>query len=288
MKIILSRKGFDSGKSSGCFPSPILPNGKIISFPIPSSDSCLSWDDIETEDIDLKEIIKDLLPADFLNKSLHLDPDLNRKKEKRINGWRPALGQVKAAAGHLLNQQVREGDLFLFLGWFRRTRKNAQTGKWEYYGPDFHALFGWLEISNVINVKEMKDLESYPFLSIHPHYYVPEKGNHNLIFIAKEQSDFIPNSFGGGMFNQFSSDLILTKQGRSRSIWSLPKYFDARNMPEHAMSYHRNLMRWEDDSDNQRVILKTVARGQEFVLNTQYFPEVKKWAINLIKNHVKP
>ena len=41
MKIILSRKGFDSGKSSGCFPSPILPNGKIISFPIPSSDSCL-------------------------------------------------------------------------------------------------------------------------------------------------------------------------------------------------------------------------------------------------------
>ena len=60
MKIILSRKGFDSGKSNGCFPSPILPNGKIISFPIPSSDSCLSWDDIETEDIDLKEIIKDL------------------------------------------------------------------------------------------------------------------------------------------------------------------------------------------------------------------------------------
>ena len=52
------------------------------------------------------------------------------------------------------------------------------------------------------------------------------------------------------------------------------------------MSYHGNLTRWEDDSDSQKVILKTVARGQEFVLDTQYFPEVKNWAINLIKNHV--
>ncbi len=132
----------------------------------------------------------------------------------------------------------------------------------------------------------MKDLEPYPFLSIHPHYYPADKDENNLIFIAKERSDFVPNSFGGGMFNRFSSNLILTKEGHSRSIWSLPKCFDARNNPNHAMSYHRNLTRWEDDSDNQKVILKTVARGQEFVLNTQYFPEVKNWVINLIKNHV--
>ena len=286
MKIILSRKGFDSGKDSGRFPSPILPNGKIISFPIPSSEGNLSWDDLETEEIDLKKIIQDLLPTNYLNKSLHLDPDLNRKKEKRTKGWRPALGQVKAAAGHLLNQHVEKGDLFLFLGWFRHIRQNPQTEKWEYYGPHFHTLFGWLEIDKIINVKDMKDLEPYPFLSIHPHYYPADKDENNLIFIAKERSDFVPNSFGGGMFNRFSSNLILTKEGHSRSIWSLPKCFDARNNPNHAMSYHRNLTRWEDDSDNQKVILKTVARGQEFVLDTQYFPEVKNWAINLIKNHV--
>ena len=115
MKIILSRKGFDNGKDSGRFPSPILPNGKIISFPIPSSEGNLSWDDLETEEIDLKKIIQDLLPTNYLNKSLHLDPDLNRKKEKRTKGWRPALGQVNAAAGHLLNQHVEKGDLFLIL-----------------------------------------------------------------------------------------------------------------------------------------------------------------------------
>ena len=81
MKIILSRKGFDSGKDSGRFPSPILPNGKIISFPIPSSEGNLSWDDLETEEIDLKQIIQDLLPPDYLNIPLHLDPDLNRKRK---------------------------------------------------------------------------------------------------------------------------------------------------------------------------------------------------------------
>ncbi|MGX3022008.1 Nmad3 family putative nucleotide modification protein [Ursidibacter sp. B-7004-1] len=287
MKIILSRKGFDSGKASGCFPSPILPNGQIISFPIPSSKSDLSWDDIETRDIDLKELISDLLPPDYLNKTLHLDPDLNRKKEKRTKDWRPALGQVKAAAGHLINQNVGKNDLFLFFGWFRHIKRNSQTKKWEYYGPDFHALFGWLEIENLIDVKEMKELEAYPFLSIHPHYYPAKNEEHNLIFIAKERSDFVLNSFGGGMLNKFSSDLILTKLGHPRSIWSLPKCLDARENPEQALSYHRNLTRWGDDTDNpDKVILKTVARGQEFVLDTAYFPEVKDWAINLIKNHI--
>ena len=35
MKIILSRKGFDSGY--GGMPSPILPNGIMLSMPIPSN-----------------------------------------------------------------------------------------------------------------------------------------------------------------------------------------------------------------------------------------------------------
>ena len=37
MKIILSRKGFDSG--NGGQPSPILPDGTLLSMPIPSNDS---------------------------------------------------------------------------------------------------------------------------------------------------------------------------------------------------------------------------------------------------------
>ena len=36
MKIILSRKGFDS--QNGKAPSPIMPNGDLISMPIPTED----------------------------------------------------------------------------------------------------------------------------------------------------------------------------------------------------------------------------------------------------------
>jgi len=35
MKVILSRKGFDSGY--GGFPSPVLPDGTMLSLPIPVS-----------------------------------------------------------------------------------------------------------------------------------------------------------------------------------------------------------------------------------------------------------
>jgi hypothetical protein len=37
MKIILSRKGFDS--AYGGYPSPILPSGEMVSLPIPSDDA---------------------------------------------------------------------------------------------------------------------------------------------------------------------------------------------------------------------------------------------------------
>jgi hypothetical protein len=37
MKVILSRKGFDSGY--GGYPSPVLPDGTILSLPIPIAGS---------------------------------------------------------------------------------------------------------------------------------------------------------------------------------------------------------------------------------------------------------
>jgi len=43
MKVILSRKGFDS--SNGGCPSPIMPDGTLLSMPIPSDDKD-SYDDL--------------------------------------------------------------------------------------------------------------------------------------------------------------------------------------------------------------------------------------------------
>ena len=44
MKVILSRKGFDSGY--GGWASPILPDGRMLSLPIPASNGLLSYDDL--------------------------------------------------------------------------------------------------------------------------------------------------------------------------------------------------------------------------------------------------
>lgn len=44
MKIVLSRKGFDS--SSGEVPSPILPDGTLLPQPIPDRRSVLSYDEV--------------------------------------------------------------------------------------------------------------------------------------------------------------------------------------------------------------------------------------------------
>ena len=46
MKVILSRKGFDS--SYGGIPSPILPDGRLVSFPIPSPSDCFQLADINS------------------------------------------------------------------------------------------------------------------------------------------------------------------------------------------------------------------------------------------------
>ena len=47
MKVILSRKGFDS--SNGGIPSPILPDGTLLSFPIPACSDELTFAELYYE-----------------------------------------------------------------------------------------------------------------------------------------------------------------------------------------------------------------------------------------------
>lgn len=61
MKIILSRKGFDS--ENGGYPSPIMPDGRLISLPIPSwDDNCYS-DLILDNEISYFDIMQQLKPT---------------------------------------------------------------------------------------------------------------------------------------------------------------------------------------------------------------------------------
>ena len=147
MKIILSRKGFDS--QYGKIKSPILEDGTLLSLPIPQENDTKTFDDLWYDDKTYNEktyseIIKELKPnwqypannksgiIPIKNKqTVHLDPDLRIGTLKdRPDDWKAIFGQSAAAQGHLNNKGVGVGDIFLFFGTFGETK--YENGKLVY------------------------------------------------------------------------------------------------------------------------------------------------------------
>ena len=166
MKVILSRKGFDS--EYGRVPSPVLPDGRMISLPIPDRDAPTAYEAIRRDELTMADLVVDLgakrgKPAKPIARTdfAHLDPDLDPDAVSRRSGWRPIFGQSGAALGHLTNEGVGVGDLFLFFGWFRPAEIVA--GHWRYVrGSDsFHALWGWLLVGDIYPVRQ----RPYPTMS---------------------------------------------------------------------------------------------------------------------------
>lgn len=275
MKIILSRKGFDS--SNGGYPSPILPNGKMVSLPIPQEDS-LSYSDLEVDDgLTYYELMEQLGPYKKLKNSqheklrvdtrCHLDPDLCRNTIARKSDWRPCFGQMGSAQGHLEKEKVGIGDLFLFFGWFRKAR--IQNSKYEFDRSerDIHVIFGYLQIGEIERVDANFDVPEW--MSYHPHTDSRSKEEHlNTIYIARPNLSWDSHLPGAGRF-EFNESLILTKKGLSRSKWCLPSFFK-----EAKISFHNKAWREKDE------YFQSVGRGQEFVVGDN--EKVEEWAKGLI------
>ncbi len=267
MKIILSRKGFD--RSSGGFPSPVLPDGKLLSLPIPIESESLSYDAIsDPEEKSYSRIIEELETGVHVeNKGVHLDPDLVANVRARMTGWRPAFGQCGAAGSHLDNRGVSEGDLFLFFGWFQYTKTVA--GRLSYRGGinGFHVIFGYMEIGAI--VRSNAEVKEKGWLLNHPHAKL-EWAN-DRIYVAAPNLSFHSKLPGSGVF-EFDERLRLTKKEEfRRSRWDLdPRVF--RNVE---ISYHSQAS-WKDG------YFQSAGRGQEFVINAN--GGVIQWASDLIKD----
>src|SRR5512140_1891246 len=135
MRIILSRKGFDTG-SGGC-PSPILPDGSMFALPIPDRASPVRYRDLAWKQWDVGELVERITRRkQRASYGAHLDPDLRSDALPRGRGWRPVLGQAAAAQGHLRNRGVGPGDLFVFWGLFREVDREL---RWT--GPPVHAIW---------------------------------------------------------------------------------------------------------------------------------------------------
>lgn len=286
MRLILSRKGFDS-TSGGCA-SPILPDGRLLTLPIPSAGGLVRYRDLEHETIDIGQLVHDLSRGKVTpDTTAHLDPDLAAATLSREEGWAPAFGQVDTAQVHLSNQRVGLGDLFMFFGWFREV--GLEGGRWRFLrgAPDLHVLFGWLQVGEVIDVALERDsaLRRHPGLRTHPHF--SSKAVPNVVYVAADRLH-LPEPPGGrlsgaGFFPRLHEDLVLTCPGqRLRSHWRLPLFFSPlEGRPP--LSYHEHLERWTAGEDGVR--LRSVARGQEFVLDLAAYPEAAIWAVSTVMRH---
>ncbi len=288
MKIVISRKGFDS--SYGGIPSPILPGIGPVSLPIPSPAGCPA-NTFSIAGLPLEDLLACLSIGKYNGStSVHFDPDLDPASRSRKPGWRPAFGQVGAAQSHLTNQGVGIGDLFLFFGWFRPAERHG--GGWRFVpgSASFHALFGWLQVGAVFELPDCGTAARVPgWLDNHPHVEHASRffGRGNTIYVAADRlrldSNFVGN--GGGRFIRWTNSLKLSAEGKNRSVWKVPTWLE----PCHGctpLSYHGNPDRWR--RSGEILYLQTVAKGQEFVLDCRDFAEAPRWASDLIEFHAAP
>ena len=261
MKLILSRKGLDS--SAGGYPSLIFPDGTLFSIPIPDKKTSIAYSDLNFSynGKPIQKILNDLTNkkiksgrkhfCDYQTDKFkcHYDPMfIDFKNDSYI-----VLGQEGTNASHLINQDVKERDIFLFWGWFKEVEK--VNGKWRYKknAPDIHLIWSYMEVEKRLIVKDNKEeiLKDYPFLAKHPHIEVKRK-NPNVIFLSKKFKKL-----------KFHKNIVLTdiENYKGRSYWKLPKFF---NQPQ-AFSYLKNFMQINDEY----VSVQSPNRGQEFILNLE-------------------
>lgn len=273
MRLILSRKGFDS-RSGGC-PSPIFPDGSMIALPIPDKTSPIRYCDLQWRGRNLGDVVARLTKGrQRYDYRAHLDPDLRRDILPRQAGWRPTLGQLGSAEGHLRAQGVGRGDLFLFWGLFRRI---DDTLRWVGLGE--HHIWGWMQIDNVVSVDEevRGGGEKWRWASRNPHLAF-DRDPSNTLYIGAERltlpRDVNGSAPGFGTFETIAPARRLTGSGAISPLdWSLPGDFFPNG--RRALTFHGDVSRWS--IDRGRALLRAAAPGQEFVLDLDHYPGVLEW-----------
>lgn len=273
MKVVLSRKGFDS--TYGGVPSPIFPDGSLLSIPIPDTEKsspAFSRVAVSKDGLSLSRIVSDLggLSPDI---PAHVDPDILKGALPRTPSWRPAFGQTGAAAAHLANQGVEIGDIFLFFGLFRRVSLGSETLRFVKDSPPTHAIFGWLQIGEIVpcgtRLERKRAARSWPE---HPHV-LADRGPASVLYVAADRLDLKysqvernKNLPGAGLFGSFVDGglLQLTRPNARLSDWRLPVSVATVSGRPPQVSYHS---RRPFERRGKWFEFQAAPRGQEFVVS---------------------
>ena len=208
MKIVFSRKGFDSASGGG--PSPIV-RGRPTSIPIPARDRS----ETTYRDLGLGAIVERITRGRVTGATLcHADPMFER--------CRCAFGQTGAAQSHLANNGVGAGDVFLFFGLFSESD-----------GADpHHRIFGYLEVTEVTKLGPAPTVLNQPrgFSRRHPHTIGSWDAN---------------NTIYAGPGRTAVSDmpgLRLSLPTGAVSHWAVPSW-----LRDAGLTYHGDRARWRPD-----------------------------------------
>ena len=277
MKVILSRKGFDS--ANGGIASPIFEDGTMLSFPIPSKDhdkDKIAYEELTCNKILLNELLENLGYRG--DKYCHLDPDLDStRRVVPVKGWKPAFGQINQSASYLINNQIVSGDLFLFFGNFRHVVKshgkykfahrNNNSADDPYYGKEMQVIWGYLQVGEIIS--DPKEQEKFFW---HPHACEKRlfKEKNNLIFTAAERLSFAPQMPGYGIFS-YDKKRVLTMPGKTKATWKKQKAYDVDNINK---IYNRDSKRKNSAKDPKGIYYAGI--WQELVLKDN--KDSENWA----------
>ena len=241
MRIIFSRKGFDSAAGGG--PSPIV-EGVPISLPIPAgAASTTRYDDLGLGDWVSRASRGRLSGSDFC----HHDPMF-------VRGERCYFGQCGAAQTHLVNQGVRQGDVFVFFGLFRD----------EPSGAPHHRIFGYLKVEQIVDLRQ--GAPRWLIDLAHPHALAMHHGN-DAIYWGE-----------GSTARHAHPALRLSVAEGPPSLWHRPAW-----LKRGGLSYHDKRARWAE-----RGRLQSVARGQEFVADVGRRKAPREWLEGIIERIQSP
>lgn len=280
MRVILSRKGFDS--ANGGIPSPILPyNNQLISLPIPSKEDSIAYSELLSKEYsNYYSIISSLQqhkrkhiiqPSD----TCHLDPDIYPIMDRSKN-WKPLFGQIGASQTHLQDNFIGKNDLFLFFGWFRYTTLKNQSLSFDADRKySLHVIFGYFQVEKILT----KDSEIDSWMTYHPHIQSKTRfmNKTNCVYVAKDHLSWNKDLPGAAPFNYIDESLILTKKDKQGQYLSRSKWYFTAKHPfgkKIAITYH-NKKSWQKD------YFQSASIGQEFILED--CKEVEQWAKDIIQ-----
>ena len=207
MRIVFSRKGFDSASGGG--PSPVVA-GRPASLPIPAGEglSTTAYGALGLGD-HVAKASRGRLGAESL---CHHDPMF-------LEGGKALLGQCGAAQTHLANHGVGTGDVFLFFGLFREEGSKPH-----------HRLFGYLLVEEVLPLATMGPTRKAELVAL--------GFPHALALHASNGNDTLYRGRGGQALRA-SDALRLTEDGASPTNWWVPEW-----LAEVGLSYHDKPERW--------------------------------------------